>query len=88
MSATCPHTPDISGLREPKLSQSVHREECTQCFDNQDGPMGIDVCLVCFNGSCLDSDRHHTRNHVLRSGHSFTLNVKRTPKKKVSNRLK
>ncbi|KAG1880072.1 hypothetical protein F4604DRAFT_1651500 [Suillus subluteus] len=85
-SATCPHAHDISGLREPKLSQSVHREECTQCFDNQDGPAGIDVCLVCFNGSCLDSDRHHTRNHVLRSGHSFTLNVKRTPKKKASNR--
>ncbi|KAG1814654.1 uncharacterized protein BJ212DRAFT_1512291 [Suillus subaureus] len=85
-SATCPHTHDISGLREPKLSQSVHREECTQCFDNQDGPTGIDVCLVCFNGSCLDSDRHHTRNHVLRSGHSFTLNVKRNPKKKASNR--
>ncbi|KAG1835835.1 hypothetical protein DFJ58DRAFT_867410 [Suillus subalutaceus] len=85
-SATCPHAHDISGLREPKLSQSVHREECTQCFDNQDGPAGIDVCLVCFNGSCLDSDRHHTRNHVLRSGHSFTLNIKRTPKKKASNR--
>ncbi|KAG1797423.1 uncharacterized protein HD556DRAFT_1356550 [Suillus plorans] len=86
MSATCPHVHEISRLREPKLSQSVHREECTQCFDNQDGPKGIDVCLVCFNGSCLDSDRHHTRNHALRSGHSFTLNVKRIPKKKVSNR--
>jgi len=53
----------------------------------QDGPAGIDVCLVCFNGSCLDSDRHHTRTHVLRSGHSFTLNVKRLPKKKPSNRV-
>jgi ubiquitin carboxyl-terminal hydrolase 5/13 len=53
----------------------------------QDGPAGIDVCLVCFNGSCLDPDRHHTRTHVLRSGHSFTLNVKRTPKKKQSNRV-
>ncbi|OJA20690.1 hypothetical protein AZE42_06032 [Rhizopogon vesiculosus] len=85
-SATCPHAHELSSLREPKLSQSVHREECTQCFDNQDGPAGIDVCLVCFNGSCLDPDRHHTRTHVLRSGHSFTLNVKRTPKKKPSNR--
>ncbi|KAG2136349.1 uncharacterized protein EDB93DRAFT_1169370 [Suillus bovinus] len=87
MSATCPHAHEISVLREPKLSQSVHREECTQCFDNQDGPMGIDVCLVCFNGSCLDPDRNHTRHHTLRLGHAFTLNVKRTPKKKVSNRV-
>lgn len=53
----------------------------------QDGPAGIDVCLLCFNGSCLDQDRHHTRTHVLRSGHSFTLNVKRTPKMKPSNRV-
>jgi hypothetical protein len=26
--------------------------ECTQCFDTQDGPQGIDVCLSCFNGAC------------------------------------
>ena len=25
----------LSKLQPPKLSQSVHREECTQCFDNQ-----------------------------------------------------
>ncbi|KAJ8597139.1 cysteine proteinase [Rhizopogon salebrosus TDB-379] len=86
MSAGCPHAHELSALREPKLSQSVHREECTQCFDNQDGPAGVDVCLVCFNGSCLGPDRHHAHTHVLRSGHSFTLNVKRTPKKKASNR--
>jgi len=25
----------LSKLEPPRLSQSVHREECTQCFDNQ-----------------------------------------------------
>ena len=25
----------LAKLQPPKLSQSVHREECTQCFDNQ-----------------------------------------------------
>jgi len=25
----------LSKLQPPKLSQSVHREECTQCFENQ-----------------------------------------------------
>ncbi|KAF8905100.1 ubiquitin carboxyl-terminal hydrolase 14 [Gymnopilus junonius] len=77
---SCPHTDQISHLQQPKLSQSVHREECTQCFDNQDSPDGIDVCLVCFNGGCLGQTRHHARTHVQKSGHRFTLNIKRTPK--------
>ena len=32
---SCSHIGDIARLQPPKLSQSVHREECTQCFDNQ-----------------------------------------------------
>ncbi|KAH0826369.1 hypothetical protein J3R83DRAFT_5331 [Lanmaoa asiatica] len=55
--ASCPHQSDLSKLQQPRLSQSVHREECTQCFDNQDGDDGVDVCLVCFNGACLGQDR-------------------------------
>ncbi|KAH8091347.1 ubiquitin carboxyl-terminal hydrolase 14 [Cristinia sonorae] len=82
----CSHVHDLSSLQPPRLSQSVHREECTQCFDNQDQPLGIDVCLVCFNGGCLDHDRHHMRTHVAKSGHSFTLNVKRKLKPS-SNRV-
>ncbi|KAL1706044.1 hypothetical protein EV121DRAFT_257779 [Schizophyllum commune] len=73
----CPHLSEITRLEPPRLSQSVHREECTQCFDNQDSPSGIDVCLSCFNGGCLDPGRHHARTHAQRLGHSFTLNVKR-----------
>ncbi|OSD05569.1 ubiquitin carboxyl-terminal hydrolase 14 [Trametes coccinea BRFM310] len=74
---SCSHITDIARLQPPRLSQSVHREECTQCFDNQDSPLGIDVCLTCFNGGCLDKDRHHARTHVAKTGHTFTLNVKR-----------
>ena len=90
----------LSNLQPPKLSQSVHREECTQCFDNQvrtqhqgfdldynrnplyfqDGPLGIDVCLTCFNGGCLDTERHHALIHYKKSGHKFALNVKRRRK--------
>ncbi|CDO69813.1 hypothetical protein BN946_scf184803.g11 [Trametes cinnabarina] len=74
---SCSHLTDISRLQPPRLSQSVHREECTQCFDNQDSPLGIDVCLTCFNGGCLDKDRHHARTHVAKTGHAFALNVRR-----------
>ncbi|KAG6370630.1 hypothetical protein JVT61DRAFT_11258 [Boletus reticuloceps] len=83
--ASCPHQSELSKLQPPKLSQSVHREDCTQCFDNQDGDDGIDVCLVCFNGACLGQDRHHARTHVARTGHAFTLNVVRRPKPKPTN---
>ena len=31
----CAHIDHLKRLQPPKLSQSVHREECTQCFDNQ-----------------------------------------------------
>ncbi|KAF6752100.1 hypothetical protein DFP72DRAFT_968124 [Ephemerocybe angulata] len=74
---SCPHLGAIARLQPPRLSQSVHREECTQCFDDQDSPLGIDVCLTCFNGGCLSSDRHHAQTHVKKPGHKFTLNVKR-----------
>ncbi|KAF9563466.1 ubiquitin carboxyl-terminal hydrolase 14 [Agrocybe pediades] len=76
----CAHISTLEGLQPPRLSQSVHREECTQCFDNQDSDDGIDVCLKCFNGGCLDKSKHHALTHVQKSGHSFTLNVKRKPK--------
>ncbi|KAI0249448.1 ubiquitin carboxyl-terminal hydrolase 14 [Lactifluus subvellereus] len=64
-------------LKPPNLSQSVHREECTQCFDSQDDPLGIDICLVCFNGGCLSPERHHAHTHYKKTGHAFALNVKR-----------
>jgi len=48
------------------------------CF--QDGPLGIDVCLACFNGGCLDPNRHHALTHYKKSGHKFALNVKRRRK--------
>ena len=35
MAHTCTHISTLEGFSGPKLSQSVHREECTQCFDNQ-----------------------------------------------------
>ena len=44
---------------------------------SQDNPLGVEVCLSCFNGGCLDSVRHHARTHVYKLGHTFSLNVKR-----------
>ena len=72
--AVCTHTQQISILPHPKLSQAVHREECTQCFDSQDLPTGIDLCLSCFNGACPGL---HAPIHVHKSNHLYTLNIRR-----------
>lgn len=68
-------------LNAPRPSQQVHRDECTLCFDDQDGPHGIDVCLLCFNGGCTgNDDRAHSRLHYQKTGHTLVVNVKRTRK--------
>ena len=72
----CAHLSRISTLSLPKLSQQVHREECTQCFDSQDLPTGVDLCLSCFNGAC---PQLHAQIHVHKTDHSFTLNIRRIP---------
>ncbi|KAG6820120.1 hypothetical protein H0H93_005126 [Arthromyces matolae] len=76
----CSHIDVIARLSPPKLVHAVHREECTQCFDSQDLPLGIEVCLECFNGGCSEPVKHHAQTHIARSGHKYTLNVKRKPK--------
>lgn len=70
---TCPD------LSPPKPTQSVYREDCTQCFDSIDDPAGLDVCLTCFNGGCA-GDRQHSLLHFKSTGHPLVLNIKRSRK--------
>ncbi|KAG2202020.1 hypothetical protein INT47_006212 [Mucor saturninus] len=72
----CSHIENAS-LKSPSVYTQVHKEECTQCFDNQDGPEGIDVCLSCFNGGCLDTHRHHALTHYQLTEHPLTVNIRR-----------
>lgn len=75
---SCPHINDPS-LRPPRPTQSVYREDCTQCFDSIDDADGLDVCLSCFNGGCA-GDRNHSRLHNASTGHPLVVNIKRTRK--------
>ncbi|KAF4311489.1 Ubiquitin-associated/translation elongation factor EF1B [Botryosphaeria dothidea] len=75
----CKHV-DAPELRAPAPSQSVYREDCTQCFDSLDDPTGLDVCLYCFNGGCT-SERNHSRLHYQTRKHPLVLNIRRTRKK-------
>lgn len=88
--SACPHlSAAFTSLNPPRPSQQVHRDECTLCFDDQDGSQGIDVCLICFNGGCTgNGDREHSKLHFQKTGHAIVANVKRTkkPKKVVESK--
>ncbi|KNE92511.1 hypothetical protein PSTG_14112, partial [Puccinia striiformis f. sp. tritici PST-78] len=62
----------------PTSRSVVYREECTQCFDSQDNPSGIDVCLTCHNGGCVHFK--HASNHAKKTGHLLAVNIQRTRK--------
>lgn len=74
MSASCAN---FSDLKPPRPTQSVYREDCTQCFDSIDDEAGLDVCLHCFNGGCA-GERNHSQLHHKNSAHPLVLNIKRT----------
>ena len=80
---SCPHV-DAEELKPPRPTQSVYREDCTQCFDSIDDPSGLNVCLYCFNGGCT-GERNHALLHTQMSSHPLALNIKRT-RKKIANR--
>ncbi|CAG8563601.1 127_t:CDS:10, partial [Paraglomus occultum] len=79
--AACEHVLNTK-LTPPDRNTQIHKEECTQCFDSQDLPQGIDVCLSCFNAGCLDNDRHHAKLHYQKTNHPLTLNIRRIKKEK------
>ncbi|KAI9328678.1 hypothetical protein DFJ73DRAFT_800540 [Zopfochytrium polystomum] len=86
----CPHLAPpgaASAVRVPSLHDRVHKEECTQCFDSQDGENGVNVCLTCFNGGCMgNDDRNHSFLHYQNHKHPFVLNIRRVEKPKDESR--
>ncbi|KAG6860262.1 hypothetical protein C0995_013533 [Termitomyces sp. Mi166 len=79
---SCPHLEAITRLSPPRLSQ-FSRFSADRDIDfslRQDLAPGIEVCLSCFNGACAEPTKHHAQTHIYRSGHQYTLNVKRKPK--------
>ncbi|KAI5851580.1 hypothetical protein DFP73DRAFT_537716 [Morchella snyderi] len=77
---SCIHVSEAR-LQAPRATQSVHREDCTQCFDGIDGLEGLNVCLSCFNGGCT-GDRNHAFLHSRLTQHPLVLNIRRTKKPK------
>ncbi|KAL0073545.1 hypothetical protein J3Q64DRAFT_1775672 [Phycomyces blakesleeanus] len=72
----CPHIKNTS-FKVPSAYTQVHKEECTQCFESQDGLGGIDVCLTCFNGGCAETEQCHAKTHYNTSHHPLAVNIRR-----------
>lgn len=73
------NTDERTELSAPRPTESVYREDCTQCFDDVDQADGLNVCLYCFNGGCA-GERNHARLHYETQHHPLALNIKRKRK--------
>ena len=62
---TCNHLGQLTRLSQPKLSQSVHREECTQCFDDQVRPLCISKIEIWASIPAFLSGQSFRRRSVL-----------------------
>ncbi|KAK7207236.1 hypothetical protein BZA70DRAFT_270788 [Myxozyma melibiosi] len=76
---SCAHLDGLT-LRPPTASQQVYKDDCTQCFDNTESPLGLDVCLSCFNGGCTSEFPGHSKLHYSITEHPIVLNIKKTRK--------
>lgn len=76
---SCSH---LGSIRAPNASDSVHRDECTQCFATPaQAAQGLNVCLTCFNAGCTQADKHnHSQRHFAITKHAIALNIKSKPK--------
>ncbi|KAI8615238.1 hypothetical protein BC830DRAFT_1187292 [Chytriomyces sp. MP71] len=75
----CSHLP-TAPTSANNLRNGVFKDECTQCFVDQDSVAGINVCLTCFNGACVDNG--HSKAHFNNWNHPLNLNIRRVPKPK------
>ena len=73
----CGHVASAS-LQPPSASQDVCKDECMWCFDSQDTPTGVAVCMHCFLAGCLA--QAHAGRHCEQTGHALALWLRRTPK--------
>lgn len=81
-----PRLSNKTELHPPGPTQSVYREDCTQCFDSIDEDYGLNVCLYCFNGGCVSPSRDHALLHYETVKHPLALNIKRKRKHKQTSR--
>lgn len=75
--ATCEHIiPDHA--RESFVNTLIYKDECMRCYSNPEHPDGLNVCLKCLHGFCVDAG--HSKHHFEKTNHALVLNIKKIPK--------
>lgn len=82
--SVCQHLQNFN-FKEINYNTTIYKDECTQCFDNQDSENGVNVCLTCYNGGCENSIYNHSLCHSQRFNHPLVMNIKRTLKSDKSH---
>ncbi|CAD8213757.1 unnamed protein product [Paramecium octaurelia] len=72
MTSTCEH------INEQHITwqiegQMIHKNQCTRCFVEAKSDNGIQVCLKCFNGACIEI---HSPQHSYQHNHYIVLNIR------------
>ncbi|CAD8212776.1 unnamed protein product [Paramecium pentaurelia] len=53
--------------------QMIYKDQCTRCFVEAKSENGIQVCLKCFNGGCIEM---HSPQHSDQHNHFIVLNIR------------
>jgi ubiquitin carboxyl-terminal hydrolase 5/13 len=85
----CDHVPNINSIIDKAAKcDSIHKEQCTECFIDHTSPWGIDLCLTTFKGSCVTSDlssasapscgsQGHCASHYKKTNNRIALNIRK-----------
>jgi ubiquitin carboxyl-terminal hydrolase 5/13 len=57
-----------------------------RCFSNPEGEEGLNVCLKCLQGFCIDGG--HSTHHFQKTMHPIILNIKKIPKEEEGEEKK
>ena len=49
-----------------------------KCFSNPENEEGLNLCLACLQGFCIDMN--HTHQHYEKTHHPIVLNIRKIPK--------
>lgn len=88
-SGYCSHVGNIQSIINAAAAcQTLHKEQCTDCYIDHTSPHGIDLCLATFKGSCVTHDlssqepatcgtQGHCAPHYESFGHKIALNIRK-----------
>lgn len=72
--ANCEHL-TLEHAKASIVNTLIYKDECMRCFTNPEHPDGLNVCLKCLQGFCVDMG--HSKHHFSKTNHALVLNIKK-----------